>query len=94
LQKKTKYEKKYSFIYFPNEDYRKYFENKLKEFYQIRKCYAHEEPKTTTNVIKKSRRICFGYLSYIQRTKVAKIKPKICKPLFRKMRYGIIKEFF
>ncbi len=94
MQKKTEYEKKYSFIYFPYEDYQKYFQNKLKEFYQIRKCYAHEESQTTTNVIQKSIRICFGYLSYIQGTKVAKIKPKICNPLFRKIRYGIIKKIF
>jgi hypothetical protein len=56
---KLKYRLK-SLIYFPNEDYQKYFQTKLKEFNQVRKCYAHEKTQTTTNVVQESNASVLG----------------------------------
>ncbi len=68
--------KKSVLIYFLDKYYKNDFQNKLKEFNQVRESYAHKETQTTTNVIKKSEPICFGYLSYIQSTQVAKREMK------------------
>ncbi len=54
----------------PNEDYQNDFQNKLKEFNQVRECYAHEKTKTTTNVVQESERIRFGYLRYVESAQV------------------------
>ena len=54
-----------SLVCFLNEDYQNDFQDKLKEFDQVRECYSHEETETTTNVVQESKRIRFGYLSYV-----------------------------
>ena len=64
LPKKLKYKQGF-LVYFPNEDYQNDFQNKLKEFNQVGECYAHEKTQTTTDIIKKSERIRFGYLRYV-----------------------------
>ena len=54
------------------------FSNKLKKLNEIRKSDSHEKTKASTDIINESKKIRFGDLSYIKRTKVDKRKLQIC----------------
>jgi len=59
-----------------NKSSHKYLNKKLKELDQVGKGYAHEKAQTTLDVVEERKRVCFGYLSYIQGAQVTEKKSK------------------
>ena len=69
-------------IILSSENNHKYLNNKLKELDQVGKGYAHEKAQTTPDVVEERKRVCFGYLSYIQGAQVTERKSQIYVTFF------------